>query len=325
MRPPPLRHLAVFGSVLLAACIREPVSIDPPLTDEFAGELLGPSVSANGRPFGLAVSSTGTVAFTRQDVDSVSLFSTASTTVALGTLTDDNPGDVIFTADGSHLFVSAFNAGTIHEINASTGAVTRSLPLAGNAYRLALSANGSRLFVTTVDGKLYSVNTTTFVTDDSLALGGSLQGIARHPTSGLLAVGSTGGTVYLVDPTTLDVTLSVAAGAKPQEVVFSPDGSLLFVAREESPTVLLYNATTLALVDSIELAAEVQPFGMAISPDGQILLVGSPLSGRLAVASVATRSVIRTLTVPSPRRIGFSADGTRAFVSSEANLVLRLR
>jgi DNA-binding beta-propeller fold protein YncE len=318
------RLAAALGLALVSASC-EPAD-PPPLDSPFAGVLHGAAIAVGDRPFGLAVSSDYRVLVTRQDADSVALFNTGATAVEGHAVTGSNPGDAVFTADGAQIIVSAFNGGTLHLINATTGAQIDQVTIGSNAYRLALSANGTRVFVTTTNSVVYAIDRITFEKVDSVTLTGSLQGISRHPTSGQLAVSATDGGVWLLDPNTLDVVTSVDVGSDAQEILFGPGGTTLYVALENQPKVLILNPTTLARTDSLSFAANIFPFGMAVSPNEKTLLVGSAITSTLVAYNLETRSVLRTHTLTGqPRRMAFTPDGFEAFVATEGNQVLRLR
>src|SRR5213079_906684 len=75
----------------------------------------GKMTGLTGRPFGIAVNSSGTVYVTQQDANSVARF-TLSTLSSAGTpvaVTAD-PGDVIFNRAGTRAYASTFFGGQVH-------------------------------------------------------------------------------------------------------------------------------------------------------------------------------------------------------------------
>ena len=67
---------------------------------------------------------------------------------------------MIFNRAGTVAYVSTFYGNIVHFIDVSSGRQTAAVPFGENTYRLALSADESRLFVTSVTGTLSSVSAT---------------------------------------------------------------------------------------------------------------------------------------------------------------------
>ncbi len=321
----------VTSALLIAGCedaIVPPV-VPPPEPPVFEGVFDSRISGPTGRPYAVRASSTGQVWVTVYSPASIARFPlTTGVFIAPIPVTAD-PGELVFTANGATAIVSTFEGGRLHFINTATGTeLGAPLPIGTNAYRLALSTDESRVFVTTVGGKLYAVDRVARTKLDSVQLTGSLQGIARRASDGRLVVSSTGGGLWLIDPATLDVVLSTTIPGSAQEVVYSMDGTRIYVALESQGFVAVHDAATLARTDSIGFSAAepIAPFGLALSLDGAKLLVSSPTTGRVGVVDVVSKAVLRTIPVAgTPRRIAFSAVGTRALVANEFGWVDVLR
>ncbi len=319
---------ALLSSVFLIAGCDSPTD-PPPEPPMFEGVLDGRITGPAGRPYAVRVSSTGQVWVTVYSPASIARFPlTTGVFVAAIPVTAD-PGELVFTADGATAIVSTFEGGQLHFINTTTGVeLGAPLSIGTNAYRLALSSDESRVFVTTTGGMLYSVDRVARTKLDSVQLIGSLQGIARRASDGRLVVSSTSGGVWLIDPATLDVVLSAALPGTPQEVVYSMNGTRIYVALEGAGFVSVLDAATLVRTDSIGFSAlePIAPFGLALSLDGTKLLVSSAATGRIGVVDAVSRAVMRTIPVAgAPRRIAFSATGLKALIANEAGWVDVLR
>jgi YVTN family beta-propeller protein len=333
IRPLRFADLAALltSAFLIAGCADAIVPPEPPPPEApifegvFDSRISGPT----GRPYAVRASSAGQVWVTVYDPASIARFPlTTGVFIAPIPVTAD-PGEVVFTSNGASAIVSTFEGGRLHFINTATGAeLGAPLVIGTNAYRLALSSDESRVFVTTVGGMLYAVDRVARTKLDSIQLTGSLQGISRRASDGRLVVSSTGGGLWLIDPATLDVVLSTTIPASAQDVVYSMDGTRIFVGLESQGYVAVHDAATLARTDSIGFNAlePIAPFGLALSLDGSKLLVSSPASGRVGVVDVVSKSVLRTIPVAgTPRRIAFSVIGTRALVANEFGWVDVLR
>ncbi|MDB4882864.1 MAG: hypothetical protein JWL95_1630 [Gemmatimonadetes bacterium] len=316
-------RLLLIALPLGAACSEATLPAD---TTGFTGihpdGVLGSRVTGfSGRPFGVRVSAKGLVYVTQQDANSVVGFTLAAPTSLLPAIAvGDDPGEVVFNRAGTAAYVSAYYGGGVHVIDVATGKQTSTIPISSNAYRLALSSDEGRLFVSTVNGALYAVPTRGLTVTTSVQLGGALQGLALSRSGQTLFVASTQGVVWRVDPATLAVLSSKPVAGALQDVAVSPDERELYVA-DEAGLVHVLDASSLAEVARIDLSPR-RPFGLAVTPDGTQLYVTSPATGEVAIVDARTRATIRTLTVSGlPRRVAFSADGRTAVVANEGNWV----
>jgi YVTN family beta-propeller protein len=283
-----------------------------------------------GRPFGLRVSSRGQVFVTQQDLNSIALFAVGDAAAPRSrriTVTAD-PGDVIITADGSEAIASTFHGGMLHFLDGETGRSQGSVRIGSNAYRLALSADDSRVYVTTTGGSVHAVDRAERSIVGRARLGGRLQAIDRRPGASVLAVASTGGRLWLLDERTLDVLENARLDGDIQDIVHSREGSELFIASERPAFVAVLDARTLEWKATIHFPARegFHPFGLALSPDGATLVVTSAASGEVAMIDPRTRSIRAVLRVGGhPRRVTFEPSGRRAFVANEDNRVHVIR
>lgn len=271
-----------------------------------------------GRPFGIRMSDGGVMAITQQDLNSVTLTDAANVAPKAVNVGAD-PGDVVFNSTGTLAYVSAFNSGTITIVDVPAGTPVATVPIASNAYRLALAPDDSKLFVTSTDGHVYVVNLST-LSVSSLALSGALNGCALDASGRYLYVSATGGAVWKVDVPTLSVVATTNQGGQPQDVVVAPNGSQVYVANEFGWIDVL-DASTLVSTRRILMIVGA-PFGLAVTPDGKYLYVTSSIEGSLDIIDVATNEVVKTFAVGGvPRRVTFDRFGLAAFVANENNYV----
>lgn len=319
-------HLAVVGvSLVLVACGSAGVSSpDGPgpqgssLTHP-AGNISGKITGLGGRPFGIAVSASGTVYVTQQDANSVARYSLSSMGAAGAPISvTADPGDVIFNRAGTRAYASTFYGGNVHVIDVASGSQAAVYPIGSNAYRLALSGDESRLFVSTVNGTLHSVPTSGG-TQSVVALNGSVQGIAVNPVGGALFATTTSGNVYRIDPVTLGIQATRTVAPQLQAIAVGPTGTELYVASEQGSLFVL-DATSLATLATVSVGCDA--FGVAVTPDGAKVYVTCPGFGQLTIIDRPTRTVTSALTLSgTPRRIAFDATGATAVIANEYNWV----
>lgn len=285
-----------------------------------AGRPSAKIVGLSGRPFGIAVSARGTIYVTQQDANSVARYDIATLAAAgepIAVSTD--PGDVVFDRAGTTAFVSTFYGGKVHTIDVATGSEKSATPFGRNAYRLALSSDGSRLFVSSVTGVLFSVPTNDSGASSLVGLAGSIQGVAVAPSGDVLYAATTSGKVYRIDPATLAIQSARDVAPSLQAVAVSPDGTELYVASERGGLLVL-DAGTLATLATIALRTDA--FGVAVTPDGAQLYVTSPQSGELAIIDRVGRTVTSKVALGgTPRRVAFDATGATAVIANEGNWV----
>jgi len=268
-----------------------------------------------GRPFGIHVTTKGAILVTEQDVNIMRQLVpyTAIRSYEVG----EDPGDVVATRDGEVAYVSGFQDGsiTIAQLAGDTISDIVRLPTR-SAYRLALSPNERRLYVTSTDGRLYVFNTATRIIATSKSLGGSLQGIAIDHAGARLYVTSTAGDVWRLERGTLRSLRQTTLDCGPQDVVLSDDDRELYVACEKGNVVVL-DARSL---EQLEVLPVGPAFGLAVTPDGEQLYVSSPADGAVTIVELATRKIVNRVSVQgTPRRIAFSPSGDQAYVTNEWN------
>jgi DNA-binding beta-propeller fold protein YncE len=213
--------------------------------------------------------------------------------VSAGVPAGKGPAGMVFSADGSTLYVANSGDGTVSAINVgTTGSVpqysftTRSTIAVGNApQRLALSPDGHYLYVTT-DGGL--------------------------GTGSLVVVATSTGAV--VD--------SLSVGVAPRGVAVMPSGAQIFVANSGSSTVTVIGRSKEgehSVVDTITGVSLAQD--VAVTPDGGVLLVTCPTANAvIAINSVYPQAPRATLkTGASPQQIALIPGGGYAMVTNQGD------
>ena len=318
MRPGITSSITTFSLCVAAAGCHDSTGPKPTAVVHPAGTPTSQITGLGGRPFSVRVASTGDILVTEQDLNrAVHVGASQQTNITVG----GDPGDVVANRVGTQAFVSSFFDGTVAVVNLTNNTVVKTVAVSpSNAYRLALSADESILYVSSTDGNLYTITTSTQTSGPSKGLGGSLQGLALDH-SGHVYVSSTSGGVTRLDGSSLSVLKSATVPCLAQDIALAIDDAELYIACENTAKVLVLDPTSLATKDSVVLTG-MAPFGLAVTPDNAQLYVTSPQLGRLTIVDRASRGVVKTLILTGvPRRVAFNARGTRAYVANEGNWV----
>lgn len=306
----------LLAVVLLAACAEG--STGP---QGFRGVYDGRLTALAGRPYGIKVGAAGVGYVLQFASTSATRFAVGSGVQGTVVLAAD-PIDAAFTTAGDLAYFTTYDGSRIYEVNAQTSAVLDSFAVGARHNRIIMAPDQSRLWVTTIDGRVLAIDRASGGYLDSAATGlTDVRAISRHPTTGSLVVSGNFG-LRLLDGATLDSIAGWTGLGQPQDIVHSADGSRVFVAFE-SGVVRVFDGSSLSATGEISFgSAAVHPFGMALSPDGATLVVSSSTPAFIATVDARTLGV-RNVIAPGglPRRVAFAADGSRAYVANESGWV----
>src|SRR5215207_2317974 len=291
-----------------------------------ANGTISQTVPLASTPWGLAVSSRGDVLTVFPYVSAVGGFALSDPSVARPQLAVGGyPLDVIFNRNGTLAYVSARYAGRVDVIDVRSNTVKSSIPLGVEIYRLALSRDETRIYATTLDGRLWTARTKGgdpgATSEDLAPVWSPIQGKSLSPSGTDLFVASTMGQIWRLDPATLAVRQTVTLPRTIQDIAVTPDGSALWVADENGYVVRL-DPTTLTTTATVDLTGSSgRPFGLAISPDGARIYVASSLTGTVFIIAETAPDAFSATPVTTggkPRRIAFGENGAVAVVSNES-------
>ena len=278
-----------------------------------------------GGTWGIALTSTGIVVAAQPGYSTIGGFALSDPNTLRPTLAVDGwPLDVIVNAKGTLAYVSSGITGNIDVIDIKSNTKTDTIALAPNIDRLRLSPKETRIYATTLDGRLWSAplkgGKKVKASIDLTNPWNNVNGGAIAPSGSDLYASSTAGYVWRLDPETLEIRASAALPWNVQDIAVSPDGSALWAAAENG-AVLRLDPMTLAVTATIPVGFGFGgPFGLAISPDGARVYAAASQSGTIYIISEPTANTFDVSSIfvgGDPRRIAFSADGATAVVSND--------
>ena len=216
------------------------------------------------------------------------------TPVALGWTS--SPVEMVVTPNGEELYIAESGSNQVVEVDTATGAQVGTPIPTGPVLNMAISADGSSIFI---DGGGQSSSVGVISTATNTVSLTPIQLITSSSSAAPAAKTSTG------------------AGA----MVMSPSGTSLYVVTSTSagPAVAVIDPSTEAVVGAlVALPATSQPMGLALSADGSELYL-TDASGQ-QVDSIATTTATLNASVDalppgmSPNAIAITPDGTFAYV-----------
>ncbi|TGD88532.1 hypothetical protein BayCH28_12500 [Mycolicibacterium sp. CH28] len=192
---------------------------------------------------------------------------------------------------------------------------------AASADALAISPDGSNIYVTNAGGKSISViDAATGLTSSTIPVGSYPYGIAVTPDGSRLYVNNDGdSTVSVIDVASNVVTATIATGKSPYRIAVSPDGKYAYTANGGDNTVSVinidpsdpnYNTVTATI------GVGLLPSGIAVSPDNKYVYVTNYSDNTVSVINVASNTVIDTIAgFTAPFGVAVSPNGSRIYVT----------
>ena len=277
------------------------------------------SVSAPGRPYGVAISRQGRTYVSLLDVSEVVQDAALPVDALLSPIpVGVQPPHVVFNPAGDRAYVTNQAGQSMSVIDVSAGTVIATVPLGNDGFNLITSRDGGKVFVSVATGQVYVVDAGTNAIVDSLQFGPAVNGFARHPTQNLIYISSRdGGNVSEVNAGTDAVVRTFTLGGLPQRLAVSPDGNELLVANEVNG-LEIWKLGTGQRDTTIAIGA----YGLGLSPDGLKAYVTDAHGGHITIVDRLTRAVDTVLTVGGiTRNVAFDREGKTAVVTNEADFV----
>jgi YVTN family beta-propeller protein len=264
---------------------------------------------------------TGNIAYiTRADVPWVKKLDLTTTSFTDSVAAGSVPCGVVFNPAGTRAYVANQGSQNISVFDVATGSPIATFPVTGDPLPVAISLDGSTLFVTTNANRLYSLNSTTGAVLDSLSLPATSHHLFVHPNDSLLYVATRdAGSVLEVRWRTMTVTRTFTIGAQALGMEMAPDRSELYVTSGSTTSLYIVNLATGA-VSSTPVGAGAST--IALSADGSLIYVGQLFAGSLWVLNRTTRAHVKTITTGGTvRELILDAPRNRIIVANDAGWV----
>jgi YVTN family beta-propeller protein len=227
--------------------------VDASVLTRFDGSSTTPTatVTVGSIPTEIAFNASGTKAYvTNQGSGNVGVVDVATNVQTETIPVTGNPFQVIVSPDATRIYVTT-NADYVYAIDLATKTVVGQLATGATANGLAISADGSKLYVSTrAGGSVIEVNTATMTALRTFTTGGLTQGVVLAPDGAEVYVVTESGFLYAYNLATGAVAATVDLGGQAFGMALTPDGTKLFVTVMGTGTVAVVSRATRAITRS---------------------------------------------------------------------------
>lgn len=175
-----------------------------------------------GDPYPIRISANGATAYVTSTAGWLYKIDIASRT-RIDSVPAPDPSTQLALGPGDSLaYFSSEFAGTVTEVRTATMTAVRTFPTGGTPQGLAVSQNGTELYVADESGPLRIWSLTSATQIDTVATGGGTFGVALTPDGTKLFVGTTAGKIFLVNRTTRAIIHAITVGGTPRNIAVDP-------------------------------------------------------------------------------------------------------
>ncbi|MCR4317374.1 MAG: FG-GAP-like repeat-containing protein [Planctomycetes bacterium] len=240
--------------------------------------------------------------------------------------------DLLYSSDGSKLYACNFGPASkagerVYIIDAEKLTLLGNVRVGRRPVRMALSAGGSRLFVSNYqDNTICVIDTAKREVEEYLRTDAGPNGIGITPDGAKgYACNYLEGTVTVFSAVNLTTTTTINVGDGPARAIVSPDGRWVLVTNHGSGSLSVIDATKDIVAKTIALG--IQPVGVSFDPSGTKAFVTLKGQNAVRVLEISSTSVTLKSTGISagsaPSGIAVTEDGTRLIVSNRGDATVR--
>jgi YVTN family beta-propeller protein len=196
----------------------------------------------------------------------------------------------------------------------------RVIPSGTDPEQLAVSSDGTRLFIANEDAAQVSVvQAADGKVITTIKVGGEPEGVDLRPDGKVVYVTSEeDNAVFAIDAVEPKLIAKIDVGPRPRSTGFLPDSSRAYVSAENGAAVTVIDAMKHRVLSTITLTGELmRPMGVVPSPDGRLLFVTSGRGKSLVIIDTATNMPVGAVEVGErPWGLAVSPDGSTVFTAN---------
>ena len=212
----------------------------------------------------------------------------------------------------------------IGEVDAETYKLKRIIHAGADPEQLAISADGTRLYVANEDAETLSVvDIASGKIIAAVKVGEEPEGVTIRPDGKVVYVTSEGdGAVFAIDTVTNKLLKRIPVGPRPRSIGFLPDGSRGFVSLENQGAIAVFDAKQQKFLRLITLDGQgntpkPRPMGVAVAFDGSTVYVTAGSFGHLFLIDPAKSAQITSFEVGQrPWGIALMPGGKHAYTAN---------
>ena len=235
-------------------------------------------------------------------------------------LTDGTPIDGVAGIDGATMYVtngtdSIVGGGKLKVIDTATNTVTATLDIGGTTDGVAISPDGSVVYVVDADDRTLSLVDTTSNTVIT-----TITDLPVNPRK--VAVSPDGTRLYLVSNNesqgftvidTSDNSVVTTVDLDARDLAVSPDGTRVYLAQDAAVAVV--DTATNAVIATIPVGSTTFQGGVAVNSDGSRVYATNQDDDTVSVIDTSTNTVVATVAVGSaPANLAISPDDSVVYV-----------
>jgi len=228
-----------------------------------------------------------------------------------------NPRNIIFSPDGSTIYITDSGLGLLLAIDAKSFKIIKTYPIGYGAFGSTITKNGDLIFINNEASSTVTVIDATTQSAKKIITGFAQprQGIKLNPANTKLYVTNFANDVItVVDVATLQIENTINGFSKIRAISITKDGSTLFAANSGTNSIAVVDLATANIIKTIPVGRD--PYGASLSLDEKLLLSGNKMDNTLSIIDVATLTNTGSISgFKEPRQaIVFSKNGNEAYV-----------
>jgi len=211
-----------------------------------------------------------------------------------------DPEQFVLNADGSRIYIANEDVGAATVLNAADGKPITFVPVSREPEGVGLSPDEKFFYVTCeTAGDVFAIDNKTYKVFAHFTVNPRPRSVAFLPDGSRAFIPSESvGELNVVDTASQRVVkiITLPKGSRPMTVKISPDGKNIFATTGRAGTVVVLDAYTGELKNTIAVGK--RPWGMAFSPNGKFLFTANGPSDDVSVVDLATEKEIARVKSP---------------------------